>query len=122
MNQVYIILILILIVLCLDGIYLSLIKNLMNTQVEKIQGSPIQLNYASVFVTYVLVIIGLYYFIIKEKRSIWDAFLLGFVIYGIYECTNMSLFNKWDMKIVMIDSIWGGLLFMIATFIIYLQK
>ncbi len=61
---------------------------------------------------------GLNYFIIKPKRSISDAFLLGLVIYGVYETTNWAIFNKWSVKSVIIDTLWGGILFASTAFIV----
>jgi uncharacterized membrane protein len=66
----------------------------------------------------IFLILGLYYFIIKPNRSIKDAFLLGLVIYGVYEGTNYALFNNWSEYIVIIDTLWGGILFALTTFII----
>jgi uncharacterized membrane protein len=60
----------------------------------------------------------LYYFIIKENKSVLDAFILGFCTYGIYETTNLSLLNKWDYNIALIDTIWGGILYALTTYII----
>ena len=60
------------------------------------------------------------YFIIKPNRSVQDAFLLGLIIYGVFETTNMALFSKWSWLTVLIDTIWGGILFALTTFIVKL--
>jgi uncharacterized membrane protein len=58
------------------------------------------------------------YPIIKPNKSIIEAFLLGLVIYGVYETTNYALLEKWSLKTVIIDTLWGGILFALTTFII----
>ena len=78
-----------------------------------------KINYFATFLCYVLLNFGLYYFIIKQKRTIMDAFLLGIVIYGVFETTNKALFYKCNWKTVIMDTLWGGILFAIVTYIIY---
>ena len=35
-------------------------------------------------------------FILKDKKSVFDAFLLGIVIYGVYDTTTHAIFKKWS--------------------------
>ena len=114
----YNLLILGIVLLLFDSIYLNLISNIFNEQIKKIQGTNIKMNYNGAIIAYIFLILGLYYFIIKPNRSIKDAFLLGLVIYGVYEGTNYALFNNWSEYIVIIDTLWGGILFALTTFII----
>jgi uncharacterized membrane protein len=67
---------------------------------------------------YLFLIIGLNYFIIKPKKSVSDAFLFGLVVYGVYETTNYALFNKWSIYTVIMDTLWGGILFALTTYIV----
>ena len=48
-----------------------------------------------------------------------DAFLLGLVIYGIYEFTNKAILTKWTYTTVVMDTVWGGILFASVTFLTY---
>ena len=104
----------------LDYFYLKLIKNYFTNQITTIQGSPLKMNYLASILCYIFLITGINYFIIKPKRSIQDAFLLGLIIYGVYETTNMALFTKWSWITVIIDTLWGGVLFGLTTFIVSL--
>jgi len=106
----------------LDGIYLNLIKEYFNSQIKKIQGSDIKINMIATGITYVILIFGLNYFIIQRNRSVTDAALLGFVIYGTYEFTNMSLFKDWSIFTAIIDTTWGTILFGLTTTIVYKLK
>jgi len=103
---------------CLDFVYLNFFKDHFNKQVQDIQVSKININYLAALICYIFLIMGLNYFIIKPKRSISDAFLLGLVIYGTYETTNWAIFNKWSVKSVIIDTLWGGILFASTAFIV----
>jgi len=102
----------------LDYFYLNLIKNYFENQVQIVQGSPLKLNYLGAILCYIFLIFGINYFIIKPKRSIQDAFLLGLVIYAVFETTNLALFSKWSWFTVLIDSLWGGVLFALTTYIV----
>jgi uncharacterized membrane protein len=103
----------------LDGIYLNLIKGYFNKQIKNIQGSDIEINVIATGITYIILIFGLNYFIIRRNRSVQDAALLGFIIYGVYEFTNMALFKNWSILTVIIDTTWGTVLFGLTTAIVY---
>ena len=103
----------------LDGIYLNLVKGYFNQQIQKIQGSPIKINIIYVGITYIFLIFGLIYFIIEKHRSVKDAALLGFVIYGVFEFTSISLLKNWSLLTVIMDTTWGTILFALTTGIVY---
>lgn len=105
------------ILLFVDFIYIFLSRNYFSNQILEIQKYPMKINYFATFLCYMLLIFGLYYFIIKPKQTIIDAFLLGIVIYGVFETTNKALFSKWNWKTVLMDTLWGGILFAIVTYI-----
>ncbi len=106
------------IVLLLDSIYLNLISNYFMDLVKDIQGSKLEINIYGAILCYICIVFMIYHFIIKENKSVTDAFLLGFCTYGIYEFTNMAIFNKWNSYIIYVDIIWGGLLYALTTYII----
>lgn len=106
----------------IDFIYLNLIKGYFNNQIQSVQGSAPKINYLGAALCYIFLIIGINYFIIKPHRSVSDAFLLGIIIYGVYESTNYALFKNWSILTVLIDTLWGGLLFATTTYIINLLR
>ena len=116
------ILIVAIIFIIIDSIYLYLSSNYFSNQIKLIQGSPIQMNYLATFLCYIFLIFGINYFIIGPNRSIKDAFLLGIVIYGVFETTSKALFAKWSWITVIIDTLWGGILFALTTYIIKLIR
>jgi uncharacterized membrane protein len=119
MKEIYKILLISIIFIGLDFIYLSSIRDLFDSQIKLVQGKGIKINLLAAFLCYISLVFGIYYFIIKEKKSIFQAFLLGLVIYTVYEFTNWSLFTDWKLSTVIMDSLWGGVLFMLTTSIIY---
>jgi len=72
----------------IDSVYLYLTKSLFEKMVLQIQNSNLQMRLNGAIIVYLLITIGLFYFIIKENRSPYEAALLGIIIYGvfIYKC------------------------------------
>ena len=91
-------------------------------QVQNVQGSALKINFMGAALCYLFLIIGINYFIIKPRKSVEEAFLLGIVIYGVFETTNYALFNKWSIITLVMDTLWGGTLFAATTFIINLLR
>ena len=107
------------ILLLLDAIYLNQISPYFNSMIKEVQGSKISMNMTGVVLSYLFLIFGLNYFIIKNKRDVVEATLLGMVIYGVYDSTNIALIDKWSLKLGAIDTIWGGVLFGLTTHLTY---
>jgi uncharacterized membrane protein len=105
--------------LLLDAIYIYLTSTLYNNQLRAIQGSDLKLKILPALLVYVFLLGGLYYFILIPKKPIIDAFLLGLVIYAVFDLTNLAILDKWSYKIVIMDSLWGASLFAMTTFITY---
>ena len=105
-----------------DFVYLNVIKDYFNNQIKLVQGSEPKVNYLGVALCYIFLIAGINYFIIKPRKSVNDAFLLGIVIYGVYETTNYALLKNWSIITVIIDTLWGGLLFAFTTYIVNILR
>ena len=101
-----------------DFIYLNIIKGFFEKQIQSVQGSKLEVNFLGAVVCYIFLIVGINYFIIKPRKSVSEAFLLGLVIYGVYETTSYALLKNWSIFTVIIDTLWGGALFAITTYIV----
>ena len=110
------------IMLLLDSVYLSIFSKFFNNIVNSIQNSKIKFRILGAVLCYIFLIFGLNYFIIDQKKPLLDAFLLGIVIYGVYETTNYALFKNWSIFTVIIDTLWGGLLFAFTTYIVNMLR
>ena len=105
-----------------DFVYLNVIKDYFLNQIKLVQGSEPKVNFLGVALCYIFLIAGINYFIIKPRKSVNDAFLLGIVIYGVYETTNYALFKNWSIFTVIIDTLWGGLLFAFTTYVVNMLR
>ena len=105
--------------IALDGLYLQTMKNAFSEQIIKVQGSPLALKLLPTILCYMLLVFGLNYFIISKKQSLYAAFLLGIVIYGVYDTTTYALITKWSPQLALIDTLWGGILMCTTAYITY---
>jgi uncharacterized membrane protein len=108
--------------LSLDFVFLYSMSSMFNKQIIAVQGSPVVFDMYAAILCYIALIFGIYYFIIREKKSILEAFLLGVIIYAVYETTTLALLKNWTYKTAIIDTTWGGVLFALTTFIVYALK
>ena len=103
----------------IDAIYLTSISGYFNKQIMAIQKTGIKLDMVATAICYVFLVFGIYYFIIREQRDLVDAFLLGAVIYMVYETTNKAILKDWMWTTVALDGVWGGVLFALVTLASY---
>lgn len=105
--------------LLLDGIYLTTVSNMYHEQVATIQRTAMNIKPIGVIACYLFLIVGLYYFILRESRTVFEAFLLGIVIYGVYDSTTYAVFKRWSPILAITDTLWGGILMATTTAITY---
>ena len=110
------------ILLVIDYVYLHIISPYYKEMIFSIQKSEMKLQVLPALLCYALLIFGLNYFILKDNRSLMDAFLFGIVIYGVYDFTNLALLKNYSWTLGIIDTLWGGLLIMLTTYFVYLFK
>ena len=100
-----------------DSIYLSLVSGYFNNQIMSIQGSKLVLKPLSTFLCYMFLTIGISYFILLLKFTPLESFWLGLYVYGVYETTNHAIFRNWKWSTVVMDTLWGGVLFSLVTYL-----
>ena len=106
------------IMLLLDSVYLYFTKSIFGELVAKIQRTAMQFRIEGAIIVYILLALGLYYFIVKPGLSAWEAGLLGLVIYGTFDFTNYAMLKNYDLKTAIMDTVWGSLLFALTTLIV----
>lgn len=92
--------------------------------IEDIQVTPFTVKTYAAFVAYLLLALGLSMFSLPKIRkehifrdSIVYGGLLGIIIYGVFDFTNLAIIQKYNLKIALIDMFWGGILFTLSSFI-----
>jgi uncharacterized membrane protein len=120
------------VILFIDFIWLYINADKYNNLVENIQKSPLSINLIGAFFSYLILIIGLFFFSIpmikyKLKENKNNLFLLsimyggglGLLLYGMFNATNYGLFKNYDYKIALIDSFWGFILLTIGSYLFF---
>jgi uncharacterized membrane protein len=114
------------IILFLDGIVLTSLKNLWNTTVMNVQHHKLVFNMKYAFVSYILLVYGLYFFVYKHitkqnwiNESIINGFIFGLIVYGVFDMTNLAIFKNYSLFTGLIDMLWGSLLMSITSFLTY---
>ena len=98
-----------------DSVYLYLTKSIFGEMIVRIQKFAIQPRYWSAAIVYILLAFGLYRFILKPNRPVWEAFLFGIIIYGVFDFTSHAIFKKYELTVALMDTVWGGVLSAIVT-------
>lgn len=108
----------------LDLIYIKLMSSKFTKQIEDVQGSKVNVRIISGVLCYIALLVSINVFILQSnetrEKKILKAFILGMCGMAIYETTNYAFFDKWYLETVIIDTIWGGILFSLTTFLVTL--
>lgn len=108
------ILILALIILLVDALFLKIISRTFGKMIQNIQGSEMKIRWNYAMFVYALIVVQIYFLLIKHKRPLSDAFLLGATTYGIFDFTSMAILKNYKLNIALIDMFWGGTLYYIV--------
>jgi uncharacterized membrane protein len=119
MTNLYLLFVTSIVFILIDSTYLYLAKDFFKFQVKSIQGVSMTIRPYATILCYISLVFLLYYFILRERKSVKDAFLLGLGIYAVYETTNLAIFNRWLPITAVVDTLWGGILFALTTKVVY---
>ena len=128
------------IILALDAVFLYTISDMFSRQIMLVQGTAMKVNIPSAAICYVLIVLGLYYFVLRHiivpnassaaaaiqnmrlRDGMIAAFFLGVFVYGVYETTTLALLRNWSPMTAVIDTTWGGTLFALSAYLFYTYK
>jgi uncharacterized membrane protein len=117
----------------IDFLWLGLVANkLYSSELGSLVGAAggnMASRWPAAAIVYILLPLGLVLFILPKLGSrprawslLWGA-MLGLVVYGVYDLTNLALLPQWSLKVTIIDILWGMFLYAIVSFIIgYIEK
>jgi uncharacterized membrane protein len=74
--------------------------------IELVQGKPIEVRFVSAIFVYFFLA-----YMLLQTNSSFQAFMYGVCIYGVYDFTNHAVFDQYDWKFAIADTLWGGVLF-----------
>lgn len=103
----------------IDLVFLYANNGIFAKQVIEVQRVAMIIKPLGLVMTYVVLCFAFWFLILREKRKVWEAALLGFIIYSVYEWTNYAILKKWKLSTVAFDSLWGSLLWGITAYLTY---
>lgn len=127
MQFLYIFLITAVVMLALDAIWLLLIMaNVYRKSLSTIGRFGPTGSFApkkgAVLVVYVAMVVGFLFYVfptVVAMQNTLGSFIygavFGIVVYAVYEFTNYAGLKDWPKKLVLIDTLWGGILFGITS-------
>jgi len=89
-----------------DSVWLLTVGQLAVSMTEAIQGSPVTLRWLAALVVYIA--LG---YLIYQTDTVLEAGLMGTAVYAVYDFTNYTILKKYDGRLAVADSLWGGVLF-----------
>jgi uncharacterized membrane protein len=101
-------------VLLLDFLFFWVNDSFLQKTIRGVQGKPMRIRWLGALICYVALASILY---ATQKLSYRDTFLLGMGIYAIYEGTNYAIFRDWPLSMVLLDTLWGGILFVSVRYL-----
>lgn len=97
------------------------------SRVQSLPNSQVRILYA--VLSYLILSFGFWYFttplVANAKRennlgkAILNSALFGFVMYGVFDMTNMAVFSKYELDVALLDMIWGAVLGGVVGFVLY---
>ena len=81
--------------------------------VERIQARAMEPRYIAAIPVYLAMA-----YLLLQTKSYTEAGLYGLSVYTVYEMTNYAIFRDYDLKIALMDMVWGSVLFMFTRYLL----
>lgn len=112
----------------LDIIWLGIIMKEFNMRqlasIGRIENGRFEMNYAAAAVTYILMALAVIIYVLpqvkqneKTTKTFFQGALLGLIIYGVFDMTNLAILKDYPLAFIAPDMAWGALVFGIVTVI-----
>lgn len=96
-----------------DAIFFWVNQTFLYQTIKKVQHAPVKVQLVGVVFCYIALTVLMY---LTLSWNYSKTFLFGAAVYGMYEGTNYAIFKEWPLSMVLIDTLWGGILFVLVKF------
>jgi hypothetical protein len=130
MNNVLNFLLIVVLLIVIDFIWIGIINSQNYKKVIKaVQKSDLKARMLPGLVVYIALAFIILHWVVptvkvsRNQKTLFmnaftNGFLLGALVYAVFDFTNMAIFSNWTLTISIIDSLWGGVLTGLITYII----
>ncbi len=109
----------------IDFFWIQLVmKDQYNKMIPDIQNDSMIVRILPTLLSYVTIVLSIFLFALPKvsreyrlKDSLLYGGALGMLMYGMFAFTNYAVINKWTFKVVMLDVVWGFILYSIVTYL-----
>lgn len=95
----------------LDLLFFWVNASFLSKTIRNVQGKSSDVRLSGAVLCYVALTLLMYFTLSLDYLK---TFGLGVGVYAVYEGTNYAIFEKWPLQMVVMDTIWGGLLFVLV--------
>ena len=100
-------------------------KNEYEIMISRISKKKLRVNKKYLFFCYILMLLGLYIFVLPNVIDFTSCFqygfMFGFILYGVYDGVCASIFGEeWNKSLMVKDILWGSFLYSFIS-VIYLM-
>jgi uncharacterized membrane protein len=88
-----------------------------NIFVSRIQGSKINIGNLPYLIHVLFLMISYKVFVLNKNFTVKEALYFGIILFGFFNLSNYILFNNWNLKLTITDSLYGGLLFALTLYL-----
>jgi len=104
-------LIVFLLLVIIDAIWLKITLPIYDDMVYGIQNDNIRVKYFYGLLSYVIIALGMVYFVLPIlKTHPYAGLMYGLIIYASFDFINMAIFNNWNIYVSLMDIAWGCVL------------
>jgi uncharacterized membrane protein len=110
-------------VLTIDFIWIKLVMlDQYNSLIYNVQNKSLSVRFIPTILSYITIILPIVLFVIPkltQRRRVLDSLvyggIMGFLMYGMFSFTNYALIQDWSFTVVLLDTIWGAILYSIVS-------
>lgn len=94
--------------LAMDLLWITINKKFYNESIKNVQNTDIKIKLIPAFLSYILLLLNIFFILIPYVTDVWVFSLSGFIIYGVYNMTNMATFENYPIQMAIVDTFWGA--------------
>lgn len=86
-------------------------------EIARRQGDALTPRWGAAVLVYLLIPLGIIFFVrpalggdTRLWSALWRGALFGFILYGVYDFTNLATLEKWTVRMTAVDVAWGATL------------
>ena len=110
------------VMLAMDLCWITSQKPMYGALVRSVQGKPMTVHIFPALVSYALVVLAFVGLVVPNvhasttgAQAIRQGAIVGFVVYGVYNATNAAIFDDYNVKTGVLDTLWGTFLFAVSS-------